>query len=168
MHLDMMFRVLSAVSQYMGGYLRLQTVNWTDVCTLMKILKCKVSPLTQPFNRHNIISLVGAYWIIMGWIIMSARFSLLICLYMSLHDDVIKWKHFSRNWPFVQGIHRAPVNSPHKGQWHGALIFSLICVWINGWVNNGEAGDLRRYCAHYDVTVMDFCDSLPDPSSSGL
>ena len=39
-------------------------------------------------------------------------------------------------------------------QWRGALVFSLICVWINGWVNNGEAGDLRRYRAHYDVTVM--------------
>ena len=47
-----------------------------------------------------------------------------------------------------------PVNSPHKGQWRGALMFSLICVWINGWVNNREAGDLRRYRAHYDVTVM--------------
>ena len=35
---------------------------------------------------------------------------------ISLHDDVIKWKHFPRNWPFVRGIHRAPVNSPHKGQ----------------------------------------------------
>ena len=42
----------------------------------------------------------------------------------------------------------------HKGQWRGALMFSLICVWINGWVNNGEAGDLRRYRAHYGVTVM--------------
>ena len=31
---------------------------------------------------------------------------------------------------------------------------SLICVWINSWVNNREAGDLRRYRAHYDVTVM--------------
>ena len=48
----------------------------------------------------------------------------------------------------------SPVNSPHKGQWHGALMFSLICVWINGWVNNREDGDLRRYRAHYDVTVM--------------
>ena len=46
------------------------------------------------------------------------------------------------------------VNSPHKGQWRGALIFSLICVWINGWVNKGEAGDLRRYQTHYDVIVM--------------
>ena len=49
---------------------------------------------------------------------------------------------------------RSPVNSPHKGQWRGALMFSLICVWINGWVNNREAGDLRRYRAHYFVTVM--------------
>ena len=47
------------------------------------------------------------------------------------------------------------VNSPHKGQWHRSLVFSLICVWINGWGNNPEAGDLRRYCAHYDVIVMD-------------
>ena len=70
------------------------------------------------------------------------------------HDDVIKWKHFPRYWPFVWGIHRFLVNSPHKGQWRGALMFSLICVWINGWVNNRGAGDLRRYRAHYDVTVM--------------
>ena len=71
-----------------------------------------------------------------------------------IHDDVIKWKHFPRNWPFVRGIHRSPVNSSHKGQWRGALKFSLICVWINDWVNNREAGDLRRYLAHYDVIVM--------------
>ena len=48
------------------------------------------------------------------------------------HDDVIKWKHFPRYWPFVRGIHRSPVVSPHKGQWHGALIFSLICAWTVG------------------------------------
>ena len=69
------------------------------------------------------------------------------------HDDIIKWcfPHFPRYWPFVWGIHRSPGN---KGQWRGALMFSLICVWINGWVNNREAGDLRRYRAHYDVIVM--------------
>ena len=48
-----------------------------------------------------------------------------------LHDDIIRWKHFPRYWPFVRGIHRSPVNSPHKGQWRGALIFSLIYAWIN-------------------------------------
>ena len=47
------------------------------------------------------------------------------------HDDVIKWKHFPRYWPFVHRSHQSPVNSLHKGQWRGALIFSLICVWIN-------------------------------------
>ena len=52
-------------------------------------------------------------------------------------------------------------NSPvHKGQWRGSLMFSLIWVWINGWVNNREAGGLRRYCTHYDVIVM-FLISFP-------
>ena len=79
------------------------------------------------------------------------------CCQMLYHDDVITWKHFPRYWPFVWGIHRSPVNSPHKGQWRGALMFSFICTWINGWVNNREAGDLRRHRAHYHVTVMATC-----------
>ena len=70
------------------------------------------------------------------------------------HDDVIKWKHFPHYWPFVRGIHWSPVNSPHNGHWHGALMFSLICAWLNGWVNNREAGDLRHHRAHYHVAVM--------------
>ena len=45
-----------------------------------------------------------------------------------LYADVIKWKHFQRYWPFVRGIHRWAVNSPHKGQWRGAMMFSLICT----------------------------------------
>ena len=56
------------------------------------------------------------------------------------HDDVVKWKHFPRYWPFTRRNHRSPVNSPHKDQWHGALMFSSISVWTNGWVNNGDAG----------------------------
>ena len=70
------------------------------------------------------------------------------------YDDVIKWNHFLRYCPFVQGIRRWPVNSPHKGQWRGAFMFSLICAWTNGWANNWDAGDFRRRRAHYDVTVM--------------
>ena len=70
------------------------------------------------------------------------------------HDDVIKWKLFPRYWPFMRGIHRSPVNSPQKGQWRGALMFSLICAWINRWINNGEAGYLIRYRPRYDVIVM--------------
>ena len=69
------------------------------------------------------------------------------------HDDVIQWKHLPRYWPSVRGSHRWPVVSPHKGQWRGALMFSLVCAWTNGWVNNRDTGDLRYYRAHYDVTV---------------
>ena len=73
------------------------------------------------------------------------------------HDDVIKWKPFPRYWPFVWGIHWSPVNTPHKGQWRGALMILLSASWINGWANNRVAGDLRRHRAHYDAIVM----SLP-------
>ena len=50
---------------------------------------------------------------------------------VATHDDVINWKYFPRYRPFVRGIHRWPVNSSHKGQWRGALMFSLICTLIN-------------------------------------
>ena len=49
----------------------------------------------------------------------------------------------------MRRIHRSPANSLHKGQWCGALMFSLICTRINVWVNTGEAGDLRRHRASY-------------------
>ena len=68
------------------------------------------------------------------------------------------WRHqmetFSALLAICAGNSPVPVNSPHKGQWRRALMFSLICVWINDWTNNREAGDLRRYRGHYDVTVM--------------
>ena len=69
------------------------------------------------------------------------------------------WRHQmeKRNplyWPFVLGIHRSPAISPHKSQWRGTVMFSLICAGTNGWVNNRDAGDLRRHRAHYDVNLM--------------
>ena len=65
--------------------------------------------------------------------------------------------------PLCGEIHWSPVNSPHKGQWRGALMFSLICVETNGWANHRDTGDLRCHRAHYDVTSM-WClemDTLP-------
>ena len=89
---------------------------------------------------------------------------------MYYHDDVIKWKLFPLYWPFVRGIHRSSVNSPHRGQGRGALLFSLIYAWINGWVNNREAGDLRRLGAYYDVTLMTLllCCRLYDHAFLGM
>ena len=47
-----------------------------------------------------------------------------------------------------------PLCGEHKGQWRGTLMASLICIWINGWVNNREAGDLRRHRGDYNVILM--------------
>ena len=66
--------------------------------------------------------------------------------------DVFKWKHFLALLALCAG--KSPVNDPHKGQWRRALIFYLICAWINAWVNNRSAGGLRRHRAHYDVIIM--------------
>ena len=69
------------------------------------------------------------------------------------HDDVIKLKHFPRYWSFVRGIHRSPMDSPHKGKRRGTLKF-FISTWTNGWANTRDAGDLRRHRAYHDVTIM--------------
>ena len=104
-------------------------------CTGWKVASHKVVPIKNWNDEHAQIESTGT------------------------HDaDKTSWRHqiqtFQRYWPFVRGIHRWPVNSLHKGQWREALVFDLICAWINGWVNNREAGDLRRHRAHYDVIVM--------------
>ena len=68
------------------------------------------------------------------------------------------WRHqeepYSALLALCAGNSPVPVNSPHKGQWRGALMFSLICAWIDDWINNREACDLRRHRGHYDVNVM--------------
>ena len=73
--------------------------------------------------------------------------------------DVIKWKHFPRYWHFVRWIYRSPVNSPHKGQWRGAFIFSLICAWTNGWANNHRWFETRsrsswRHCNEFGLSIL--------------
>ena len=70
------------------------------------------------------------------------------------HDDVINWTRFTRYWLFVREIHQWQVNCSYKGQWCGALMFSLIFSWTNGWANSRYAGDLKRNRDHCDVTVL--------------
>ena len=78
----------------------------------------------------------------------------------SCHADVIKWEHFPRHWRFVRGIHRSTVNSLHKGQWSGALVFSLICglnkrlskrSW--GWWFQTPSRSLWRHCNVKSVSI---------------
>ena len=76
------------------------------------------------------------------------------------HDDVIKWKHFPRYWPFVRGIHRSRVNSPFKGQWRGALMFfdlrlnKQFSKQSRGWWFQMLSRPLWRHC-------NDLCESVP-------
>ena len=71
----------------------------------------------------------------------------------NVHDDVIKWKHFPRYWPFVRGIHRSRWIPRTKAS-DAELWCLLWSARINDWVNNHEVGDLRRLLDHYDVSVM--------------
>ena len=111
----------------------------------MAFLTLSIFPLISLSNRLYFYS--GSLWTETSFVAVT-----------TFHDDVIKWKHLPRYWPFVRGIHRSPVNCPHKGQWRGALMFSLICAELNGWVNTREA-DLRRDRTHYDVIVMNTCST---------
>ena len=93
------------------------------------------------------------------WI--STELLLFICLRerqrKTDHYDAIKWRYFPCYWPFVRGIHRSPVTSPRTNNSDAELwCFHWSAPWINAWVNNREAGDLRRHRSHYDIIAMSF------------
>ena len=110
-------------------------------------LSLRMDPYSCPLIYQYIDS------VIRNGIIKSA-----VSVYTVPHYNVPWWRHqmetFSALLAICVGTSPVPGEFPTQGQWRGALIFYLICVWINDWVNNREAGDLRSYCAHYDVTVM--------------
>ena len=141
---------------------------WPLVCHVVTIetshsirmAKPYFNPLTLRFRKWNLVTRGWCFPNTPGnirqvsFVHSKAELHSAFMIIVPLHDDVIKWKHFLCQRPFVQGIHRSSVNSPYKGQWHGALIFSLICAWTNRWANNWITSDLRRHHTHYDVTVM--------------
>ena len=73
--------------------------------------------------------------------------------FWTYHGDVINGSIL-----FVTGLcaWNPPVTEkfPHKIPWRGALMFSMICAWTNGWVINRDAGNLIRHRAHYDVSIL--------------
>ena len=86
-------------------------------------------------------------------------------LILNILGNIPWWRHememFSTLLALCEGNHQPPVDSPHKSQWRGVLMFSLICAWTNGWAITRDAGDLRRHRTHYDVTVMAAIVCLP-------
>ena len=125
---------------------------WISRCCFIKGTTVRIQ--ISPANSMPI------YWINMS---NSAWLKHLAKTFYRFHDDVIKWKYFPRYLPLVRGIHRPPVNSPHKGQRRWTFKFSLICARINSWVKNRETGDLRCHGTHYDVIVILTCRVEPAP-----
>ena len=124
-------------------FARWLTIIIWQVSYIQYLLACQKSQRSTPYNIVKMAFLESGFSAVTilggGWL-------------QSPASDGPPW--------FVRGIYRSPVISPHKGQWRGALMFSLIRVWINGCVNNSEVGDLRRHGAHYGVIVMEtirFC-----------
>ena len=93
------------------------------------------------------------------WTVSWSITPMMMSTHITESDVTTPWWHhqmesFSALLALCAGNSPVPVNSPHKGQWRRALMFSLIWVWIIGWINNCEAGDFRCYRSHYDIIVM--------------
>ena len=113
--------------------------NYVNVRALFAINRLRIGGMYN-YTRTHIHMFVMLYW----W-----------CL-----NDDIKWKHFPRHWPFVRGIHRSPVNSPHKGIWRGAfyVFFDLrLNKWLSkqsrGWWFESPSRSSLHYCSGMGGTV---------------
>ena len=69
-----------------------------------------------------------------------------VCIGIKFHNNVIKWNIFRVTGPLWEEF------TGHRCR--RTLALSLICACTNSWENNRDAGDLRRHCVHYDLTVM--------------
>ena len=144
--------VTNSISQWIMAFDTRTTClyNTSDNKCILFAIYCVICSLVLADFTHMVQDhSTGAGAIIVWWLSNCKSYD-----YPSAHDDDIKWKHFRCYCPFVRGFHRSPVNSPQKSQCRGALMFSLICAWTNGSVNNQDVGDLRRHRTHYDITVM--------------
>ena len=106
--------------EMLSAFLALWEDNWSLVGSLHKgtvmgiFCVCFDNSLNKQLNKH-----------IMQFVAWADHY----------HGEVIKWKYFPRDWPFVQG------------QWCRTLMFAFICVWANGWATNRDADDLRCHRA---------------------
>ena len=59
-----------------------------------------------------------------------------MCKIANIFGNFLQMETFPAKLALCAATHRLPVNSPHKGRWRGAFMFSLICAWANSWVTN--------------------------------
>ena len=149
--------------QFSGAF-RLSMIGSSQVWSVRDVDQTWLEPIIDSLSvgeSQRILVTVNHLFMFAAWPHAAHMACPLACIitwsqpsFLRLSDRRMKftgWRHqmetFSVLLAFLRGIHRSPVNSPHKGQWRGALMFSFICAWINDWVNNREAGDLRRHRA---------------------
>ena len=66
------------------------------------------------------------------------------------------WRHQMDTFSVLLAlcVGNSPVTGEFPSQRPVTQSSDVFCAWINGSVNNCEAGDLRCLCAHYHVIVM--------------
>ena len=118
--------------------------------------------LTRPYTHHfvkkHVFQNVKAIRQILPWI---ARL-----FEISTKDVLSWWRHqmeiFSASLAICAGNSPVPGEFPAQRPVTRSFDVYLICVRINGWVSNRDAGYLRRNRGHYDVTVMHSVNRGPD------
>ena len=116
---------------------------------------CVTMYFDQPLSRELILRPLKYNWFSFSTI--SRHWCVIKSFPWEDKHTIAVWRHqmeqFSALLAFCAG--NSPVTGEFPAQRPVTRSFaSLICAWINGWVNNREAGDLRRHRAHYDVIVM--------------
>ena len=138
---------------------------WTALQYFVNVISLATRHLIQG-TLHVFVSVYLAYNFCT-----FATICILLAKLAPFHDDVIKWKHFPRYWPLVRRIHRSQMNYPHKDQWRGALMFSLICLnkrlskhsW--GWWFETPSRSLWRHC-NARLKTFSFVESIQLPAIS--
>ena len=144
------------------------TVLW-DICNIKHRL-CFIYSSQNIFNAKNFNphkkpivllnmatfsqSMQRTWWPVASTTIVTGSYS------TSRHDDVIKWKHFPRYWPFVRGIHRWPMDSPHKAsdaeRW--CLFYRRLNKWLSkqswGWWFETPSRSLWRHRNGFAIVVV--------------
>ena len=118
-------------------------------------IRCNCISMSQDYSRQSLtcdkIRFIGPKST--HWPALVSYFDL-----VALHDDVIKWKHFPRNWPFVRGIHRSrwiPRTSASDAElW--CFFDLLLNKWLSkqpwGWRFQMPSWSLWRQCNDISIT----------------
>ena len=126
---------------------RWENVSWNEICSIIHYLTYLMTLMTR--------TICGLIYI-----------NLIVCLFVfeskyMINEDGHRLHRtsFCNGYELMAKINwHIRVRSCHgditKARDAELIVFSLFCALINGWVNNGKAGNLRHHRAHYDVTVL--------------